>query len=51
MTKQKGIHPKIRGRMCFLKLLTWGREIPYFFTRGEDLLVTHTKSGSSGSDI
>ena len=27
------------------------REIPYFFTRGEDLLVTHTKSGSSGSDI
>lgn len=27
------------------------REIPCFFTRGEDLLVTHTKSESSGSDI
>lgn len=27
MTKQKGIHPKIRGRMCFLKLLTWGQSI------------------------
>ena len=60
ITKQKGIHPKIRGRMCFLKLLTLGaehhgdvccREIPCLFTRGEDLLVTHTKSESSGSDI
>lgn len=27
------------------------REIPCFFTQGEDLLVTHTKSESSGSDI